>query len=120
VRRALLLLVFLAGCRHPDDSSFEIVRVPVSAYGPFDAAIVEPNDAGQDASSFHPRAATSCVDPEGAPKHPYDAPFDNCETEVGHRALDVRSTARMRRVHPGACCYLREPTKRKIILDDME
>lgn len=116
-----VLIVLLAACRNPDDPGYAIVRVPSAAYGPFDAAA--PSSAAPDAGApiVHARAIASCVEPDGPPKRPADAPFDNCEEAVGRRALDVRSTARTRRSHPDACCYVREPpSKRRIVIDESE
>jgi len=122
VRRLLVIMVLgLGGCRNADGPAIDVVRVPPEAYGPFDASAERPI-AARDAGPATERAPHNprCVVTEGGAKHPADPPFDNCEEQLGHRALDVRTTARLRRTEPNACCYLPEPRRGTIHLEDVE
>jgi hypothetical protein len=101
----------LVGCGHAD-APLDIVRLPQSAYGPFDAAAsraVAPSDAGADAASK--TASTTqveCFVPGelDEDENTADAPFDNCPMKhEGNRFNEKATSQRRTRANRDTCCY---------------
>jgi hypothetical protein len=102
-----------------EDPALDIVRLPQTAYGPFDAAAAATvaTDAGPEAGPHLIAPKIGCW----LPDEPADdeeemarAPFDNCPLHHEGGRFDEPSTARRRAHHRDICCYanMRTPKTR--------
>ncbi len=96
-------------CGHPDE--LEVVRLPQTAYGPFDAAAPKAvaADAAVEASTPHvAQPHIGCWVPDEDPDEDEKmapAPFDNCPLHHDGGRFDEQSTAHRRAHNRDICCY---------------
>ena len=97
-----------------EERGLDVVRLPLTAYGPFDGAIAQPA-ARPDASAGGPHPPREHVDCPAFPDPPDDdeetmsAPFDNCPRTVDGHPFNKKATIDKRSVSGGrnadSCCY---------------
>jgi hypothetical protein len=108
MRLWLISFFILTGCGRPEDPALDIVRLPQTAYGPFDAAavrVVAASDAGADASKA-PAPQIDCYVPdEPSEEKTAPAPFDNCPLQWDGGRFNDKATSQRRTRNREICCY---------------
>jgi hypothetical protein len=119
MRLWLISFFILTGCGRPEDPALDIVRLPQTAYGPFDAAavrVVAASDAGSDAEPKAPAAQIDCYVPDEPPEEKVaPAPFDNCPLQWDSGHFNDKATSQRRARNREICCYTVVRRKRNVI-----
>lgn len=114
--------LLLLGCAKAEDPALDVVRLPVTAYGPFDAAIaLVANDAGRsDPKLKNPHVAVQCfaIEEVDEEEDVAPAPFDDCPKERDGQKFEPRATSERRARNRDICCYVAK--ERVIRIDEVE
>ena len=123
MRRVVFALI-LTACR--EDPAFDVVRLPQTAYGPFDAATSKPvADAGPEASDPQHVAVPNIGcwlpdEPLDDEEEVAEAPFDNCPVRHDGGKFDAKSTAKRRARTRDICCYANMKRSKVITLPEID